>query len=400
MEVEEADLSEISISHLQAWKEHAQERPLRLLVCGLQGTGKSTLVNRLLQLKDEKWAEEGRGGEATAYVTKYERTTERGIKVCIFGFGDVKISDEEVIHKMDKVTERKLDLVLYCISLSVPARLQQSDVDAFKNLTKVFSSEIWKKAVIVLTFANVLATKTTSAARYLTVIKCIKDDLKKVLRDNKVSKEIISQLPVVTAGHTNPILKYEGDKYLQAWDDRLFLEAIKQVDPTYVPAIFQFNWRWKEVGLVLAQKGQTSVARARVVTGAVVGGVSGSLSGGGTIGAVIGGIAELAIGGVGRAIPGALGLGRPIPAAVAGGVGRGIPGAVAGGVGRGIPGAVAGGVGRGIPGAVAGGAAGAFAGKIFLGSPVDRLLYNYNLLLRDTIKEQFKAFQEREKKTK
>ena len=109
--------------NLQAWKEHAQERPLRLLVCGLGGVGKSTLVNRLLQLGNEKWAEEGMHGKATtSVVSKYERTTERGIKVCLFdtpGFNDVELSDEEVVAMILKETEAqtegKLDLVLFCL---------------------------------------------------------------------------------------------------------------------------------------------------------------------------------------------------------------------------------------------------------------------------------------------
>ena len=73
-----------------------------------------------------RWLEpkEGFGGAiTTSVVSKYEGTTERGIKVCIFdtpGFGDV-LSDEKIIAMMLKETESqtkgKLDLVLFCLSL-------------------------------------------------------------------------------------------------------------------------------------------------------------------------------------------------------------------------------------------------------------------------------------------
>ena len=65
---EEAMLDSDLKKHMEDWKKVAQERPLRVMVCGLGGVGKFTLINHLLQLKDnEKWAEEGRRGGVTTY---------------------------------------------------------------------------------------------------------------------------------------------------------------------------------------------------------------------------------------------------------------------------------------------------------------------------------------------
>ena len=282
---------------LRTWKEKSQGRPLRLLVCGLKGVGKSALVNRLLQLEDsEKWAEENTFGEATtSVVSKYERTTERGIKICLFdtpGFGDIHLSDEEIVAKMAKKTEGKLDLVLYCISLDHPARVQQADIDAMKILTQAFTADIWKRVVIVLTFANRLGELKHNADEYTAVIENISTTLKhaQVLLNNQ---EVISQLPIVTAGHTNPILKYEGDKSPQAWDDRLFLEILKRIDPSVLPALFEALWKGgtcelliggfigavavvgaAKLGLIMWPVGL--VGLAKVGAGGLVGGVCGA----------------------------------------------------------------------------------------------------------------------------
>ncbi len=122
---------------METWKEATKDRPLRVLICGLK--------------PDEKWAEEGRrGGATTSIVSKFDRTTERGSKVCPFdtpGFDDINMSNEEIIAMMEKETEKKLDMVFYCISLDGSARVQCSDVRAIKIMTQAFSNEIWTKAV-------------------------------------------------------------------------------------------------------------------------------------------------------------------------------------------------------------------------------------------------------------
>ena len=124
--------------------------------------------------------------------------------------------------------------MLYCISLGNPgpaARVQRSDVEAMKILMHALAFT-WKKAIIVLSDIddNKLAEKKQNADDFLEKIKY---NVREVLYKQEVSESIISQLPIVTAGHTNPILKYEEDKSPQAWDDRLFLEVLKQVDASF-----------------------------------------------------------------------------------------------------------------------------------------------------------------------
>ena len=295
---------------MEAWKEATRDRPLRVLICGIGGVGKSTLINRLLQLgPDEKLAKEGRrGGATTSIVSKFERTTERGIKVCLFdtpGFDDVDMSNEEIIAMMENETEKKLDMVFYCISLDGPARVQRSDVQAIKIMTQAFSSEIWTKAVIVLTFANELEKKVNSEVEYKETTIGIQEKVQQVLKNNAhVSEEIIDQLPIVTAGHTEPILEYEAEecRAVGGWDSRLFLTALKQVEPDALPTLFEVRWSLKD--LVAALAGGGSGAAATGGAGALVGAVCGApLAGplGAGFGAIIGGSIGGGVGVVGGA---------------------------------------------------------------------------------------------------
>ena len=137
----------LSLIDMDAWKDAAKGRQLRVLVAGLGGVGKSTLINQLLRLKkDEERATEGQGGEATTLaVSKHVSTTEKGMKVCLFdtpGFGDLDIDDRDVIAMMEQETEKRVDIVFYCISLSGSCRVQQADVQAVKIITRAFTSDI------------------------------------------------------------------------------------------------------------------------------------------------------------------------------------------------------------------------------------------------------------------
>ena len=295
---------------MEAWKEATRDRPLRVLICGLGGVGKSTLINRLLQLgPDEKLAKEGRrGGATTSIVSKFERTTERGIKVCLFdtpGFDDVDMSNEEIIAMMDNEVEKELDMVFYCISLDGPARVQRSDVQAIKIMTQAFSNEIWTKAVIVLTFANELEKKVNSKIEYKETTIGVQEKVQQVLKNNAhVSEEIIDRLPIVTAGHTEPILEYEAEecRAVGGWDSRLFLTALKQVEPEAFPILFQVRWSLKD--LVAALAGGGSGFAATGGAGALVGAVCGApLAGplGAGFGAIIGGSIGGGVGVVGGA---------------------------------------------------------------------------------------------------
>ena len=177
-------------------------------------------------------------------------------------------------------------------------------MQAIKIMTAAFSSEIWTKSVIVLTFANELEKKIDNEIKYKEAITSVQEKVKQVLRkDVHMKEEIISQLPIVTAGHTEPILKYEAEECqaVGGWDNRLFLKALEQVDPQVFPTLFEVRWSWKDLGVALGGGG----SGAAIVggTGAGLGTVCGAPLGpiGAGIGALIGGGIGAGIGVIGGA---------------------------------------------------------------------------------------------------
>ena len=222
---------------------------------------KSTLINHLLQLEeDEMWAEESlRGNLATTIVRSYEKITKRGIKVLLFdtpGFDNLRLSNDEIITMMRKETNKQVHLVLYCISLSSSARVQHGDVRAFQAM-QIFSDKLWENTIIVLTFANDLASRKNKED-YLILIRTITDEIRHVLKEDvHVNEEVANNIPIVTAGYTEPKLP-DTDK----WDNHLFLKALEQIDPKVLPALLETRIDWKQF-----------------ILGAVFGAIAGALSG-------------------------------------------------------------------------------------------------------------------------
>ena len=270
------DVSAGLLIQLQRWRESAMEKPLRIMICGLCGAGKSTLVNNLLQLEEgEKWAEEGRrGGINTTIVRGYEKKTKRGLKVSLFdtpGFEDPDLSSDDIITMMKEETNDEVHLVFYCISLSGSTRVQEGDIRVFKTM-QIFSDKIWENTVIVLTFANELAAVKKDKDQYLSVIGRITDEVKRVLKkDISLRENVVDKIPIVTAGHTEPKLP-DVDK----WDDRLFLKALEQVDPEVLLTLLETRIDWKSF-------------IAGGALGAIVGAIGGAIGSlAGPIGATVG----------------------------------------------------------------------------------------------------------------
>lgn len=304
---------------LQEWEEISKRDPLRIVVAGLGGVGKSTLVNRLFGLRqEENVAEEGSGhsGEATTMaVRRYRHKLKNGVEVIIFdtpGFDDPDINEYCIIADMKLKTEGMLDLMLYCVSVEKKgARVTQGDIRAIRLLTRVFGVELWKKAIFVVTFAN-MACDRLEKDEYFKLINTIKVKLRtNLLEKARMPNDIVAGIPVVTAGFTDPVILHEEN--CQNWADRLF-GLLLQRNPKVASALLKGKLTKEEFVDMLGY------GLAVSVTGGVAGGVAGAGAGAGigaAIGAIVGAVggpfgvaAGAAVGsGIGAAVLGIAGIG-------------------------------------------------------------------------------------------
>ena len=176
---------------------------------------------------------------------------------------------------------------------------------AMKLLIQAFGSNIWKKTVIVLTFANYLERDMVNKEEYSKVIKNITDTLQSTLKKKaRMQADVVEDIPIVTAGYKDLVLKYEEDNYKGGWEDHLFVEALGKVDPSKCLALLQVRLCWKYVQAALG--GMSGGAAVGVGVGAGVGAVFGEILGpigaavgagiGAGVGAVVGGVSGVGVG--------------------------------------------------------------------------------------------------------
>ena len=191
----------------QAFGLRAEEK-MKILVFGITGVGKSTLLNTLLGQKVfEVGGPETKTLDAVTTAVTSVCTSIQGFNFEIFdspGLQDGTDNDRKYLDDMHKEC-KDVTMVFYCIDMTI-TRWDDRHSKTIELFTETFGLDMWKKTILVLTKANMLRP-TTAGSDEKSLCKNTFETLEKMLKDKLtqlgVPEEVSTNIPAVAAGSDN-----------------------------------------------------------------------------------------------------------------------------------------------------------------------------------------------------
>ena len=136
--------------------EVGDSKDIRIIIIGKTGTGKSALINGIIDL-EKKIAKEGADVERITDAVQLYRCSDviPGVNVTVIdtpGLQDIRQQEQSYIQEM-KSKCQEVTLILYCMKMT-DRRLTNDDIVAMQKLHQAFGPKFWERVVFVLTFAN------------------------------------------------------------------------------------------------------------------------------------------------------------------------------------------------------------------------------------------------------
>lgn len=264
---------------IEDWEK--QSKSLSIFITGKTGTGKSCLVYKIIG-KAEPVTEEGSSLKPkTSEVSSWPIPPVEGITVTVWdspGLQDGTTNEKQYLKEIKEKCE-DVDLFIFCIRMSeskfIPG-FENNDVSAMKKLTDQLTKQLWKNAIIVLTFANDIEGEADDKYfEYENKEERIKDYFMNVfvsfktairtalLKDIKIPEEIVKEVPIIPAGYTKNTLPYTEAKDFD-WLTHLWIQAVWATKSRAQPALIKINehrfathaeYISKQKDLVFQQKG-------------------------------------------------------------------------------------------------------------------------------------------------
>lgn len=193
-------------------EEQVWSKRLSILVVGKTGTGKSTLIEGLFGQKVER----GVLKDMASSITECN-IDNNGVPLRILfwspGAYDGVFSQDEQTKKMKELM-KQMDLFIYTIRMD-DTRMRPDDAQTIHRLSKMFGSSLWRKGMVVLTFANRVSyldshhTMRRSKEHLLKRAKQWEGHIHDILTKEGI---VVKDIPIVPAGHHTEPQLFAGEE--------------------------------------------------------------------------------------------------------------------------------------------------------------------------------------------
>ena len=234
-----------------------QSKTLRIFIFGKLGTGKSSLINSLL---NKEVAKEGYGFYAETEVIEphsdeVEQTiiqiqekviTINNIHVTLWdtpGLQDPHADKSKILEDIRTKVCGNADLYVYCTKMT-QMRVEQGDYDAIADLTEVLGEDFWKRTFFAMTFANELklpinCTKTLDSY-FQEKLNGWTEVLRSAVERAGVNPYHAKRIPVVPTGYRDQPLP-GSDQTEGHWFSKFWSTCIERMEFMSIPAFLAVN---------------------------------------------------------------------------------------------------------------------------------------------------------------